>query len=120
MGQRFTASHNNVVVCCQRILPVAFTNYRKEISPAYGSRVGICLQGRYGNPIFLCRNPQKFTSRGFLRKLIGPDTTGIASMAVYSVNSPSKTEEPSFVRANPFGIKNMAGNVAEFCYDIYY
>ncbi|MBN1819820.1 MAG: SUMF1/EgtB/PvdO family nonheme iron enzyme, partial [Prolixibacteraceae bacterium] len=30
-----------------------------------------------------------------------------------------RTQEPSFVKANPFGLKNMLGNVAEFCLDYY-
>ena len=55
----------------------------------------------------------------FLEKIFGPDTTNIASRVVYNVNSFSKTAEPSFVKANPFGLKNMSGNVAEFCSDFY-
>ena len=35
------------------------------------------------------------------------------------MNSTSRTKEPESVRANPFGLKNMAGNVSEFCLDFY-
>ncbi|MBE9518836.1 MAG: SUMF1/EgtB/PvdO family nonheme iron enzyme, partial [Bacteroidetes bacterium] len=38
---------------------------------------------------------------------------------VYALNSGDKTQEPSFVRANPFGLKNMSGNVLEYCSDWY-
>ena len=35
------------------------------------------------------------------------------------VNSSSKTQDPGSVKENPFGLKNMAGNIAEFCSDFY-
>jgi len=102
-------------VYCQWLSKVTGKRYRlpTEAEWEYACRAGS------ETPYFFAGNPKKFTTKGFFRKLFGPDTTGIASMAVYSVNSPSKTEEPSFVRANPFGLKNMAGNVAEFCSDFY-
>jgi sulfatase modifying factor 1 len=43
----------------------------------------------------------------------------IASRVVYNMNSFSKTKEPGSMKANPFGLKNMSGNVAEFCLDYY-
>jgi len=56
---------------------------------------------------------------GFLKKIFGPDTANINSLVVYKVNSFSRTGEPFSVRENPFGLKNMSGNVAEFCLDFY-
>ena len=47
------------------------------------------------------------------------DTTVINSYVVYSRNSSGRTQEPSRVRANPFGLKNMLGNVMEYCSDWY-
>ena len=41
------------------------------------------------------------------------------SYVIYEENSAMKTQEPDAVKANPYGLKNMLGNVAEFCYDYY-
>ena len=38
---------------------------------------------------------------------------------IYSKNSKNKTQEPDLVKANPFGLKNMLGNVMEYCADKY-
>ena len=70
-------------------------------------------------PYFFAGNPKDFTSVGLLKKIFGPDTAGIASRIVYKVNSNSQTKEPQSVKENPFGLKNMLGNVAEFCLDFY-
>ena len=43
----------------------------------------------------------------------------IARYVIYSGNSPSRTQEPQEVKANPFGLKNMLGNVMEYCADRY-
>lgn len=64
-------------------------------------------------------SPKKFSQNGFLKGIFKPDTTGIASHAVYALNSNSRTQEPSAVAANAFGLKNMAGNVMEYCLDWY-
>jgi formylglycine-generating enzyme required for sulfatase activity len=37
----------------------------------------------------------------------------------YKANSDGKTQLPDEVLANAFGLKNMLGNVAEFCSDWY-
>lgn len=76
-------------------------------------------RGGTETPYFFEANPKKLTSEGFLRKIFKPDTAVISSRVVYKVNSFSKTKEPSDVMANPFGLKNMSGNVAEFCLDYY-
>jgi sulfatase modifying factor 1 len=59
------------------------------------------------------------TSIGLIKKIFGPDTSVIASSVVYKVNSNSRTKEPGSVKPNPFGLKNMLGNVSEFCLDFY-
>jgi formylglycine-generating enzyme required for sulfatase activity len=37
----------------------------------------------------------------------------------YSLNSKGRTTTPDGLKANPFGLVNMLGNVAEFCQDWY-
>ncbi|VAX20994.1 FIG00896786: hypothetical protein, partial [hydrothermal vent metagenome] len=38
---------------------------------------------------------------------------------IYEQNSRNKTGLPEQVKENPFGLKNMLGNVWEFCSDLY-
>ena len=76
-------------------------------------------RGNTTTPYFFEGDPKKFTSKGIFKKIFGPDTTTISSHIVYLVNSASKTQDPGSVKANPFGLKNMAGNIAEFCSDFY-
>jgi sulfatase modifying factor 1 len=76
-------------------------------------------RGGTETPYFFRGNPKNLTSSGLLKRIFGPDTAVIGSRVVYKANSASKTKEPSSVKANPFGLKNMSGNVAEFCLDFY-
>lgn len=76
-------------------------------------------RGETVTPYFFDGDPRKFTSEGFLRKLLGSDTATIASYIIYNKNSGAMTAEPSAVKPNPYGLRNMAGNVAEFCSDYY-
>ena len=75
-------------------------------------------RGGTDTPYFFEGDPRKFDPKG-LRGLFGADTTMIARYVVYSGNSPSRTQEPKEVKANPFGLKNMLGNVMEYCADRY-
>jgi sulfatase modifying factor 1 len=110
-----TMSWHAANVYCQWLSKVTGKKYRlpTEAEWEYACRGGT------ETPYFFAGDPRKYSKSGFLRKILGPDTTNIASRVVYNMNSPSKTEEPSFVKSNPFGLKNMSGNVAEFCSDYY-
>jgi formylglycine-generating enzyme required for sulfatase activity/nitrate/TMAO reductase-like tetraheme cytochrome c subunit len=102
-------------VYCQWISKVTGKKYRlpTEAEWEYACR------GRTETPYFFEGNPKKFTSAGLLKKIFGPDTSNIASRVVYKSNSLAMTKEPVSVKENPFGLKNMSGNVAEFCFDYY-
>jgi len=110
-----TMSWHAASVYCQWLSQVTGKNYRlpTEAEWEYACRGGT------ETPYFFEGDPGDYSSDGFLRKLIRPDTAVIASRVIYSLNSSAKTEEPSAVKGNPFGLKNMPGNVAEFCSDFY-
>lgn len=116
-GQRpaITMSWHAASVYCQWLSKVTGKHYRlpTEAEWEYACRGGTA------SPYFFEGNPKKFTSEGFLKKLLKPDTAIINSFVVYKQNSNSKTKEPARVRMNPLGLKNMSGNVAEFCLDFY-
>jgi len=110
-----TISWHAANVYCLWLSKVTGKKYRlpTEAEWEYACRAGS------ETPYFFKGNPKKFSSRGFLKKIISPDTSNIASMVVYKINSSSKTKESGSVKENPFGLKNMSGNVAEFCSDFY-
>jgi len=79
----------------------------------YGARGGT------SGPYFFPGDPREYEGRGIRRLLARPDTAVINRYVVYAGNSRSRTAEPMRVEANPFGLKNMLGNVAEFVSDWY-
>jgi formylglycine-generating enzyme required for sulfatase activity len=110
-----TMSWHAASVYCQWLSKVTGKTYRlpTEAEWEYACRAGTT------SPYFFEGNPKKFTSEGILKKILGSDTAIISSYVVYKQNSNARTMEPSSVKANPFGLKNMSGNVAEFCLDWY-
>lgn len=76
-------------------------------------------RGGTQTPYFFEGNPKTFSSQGFLHRFFDPDTAVINRYVVYQLNSKNKSKEPSQVAPNPFGLKNMLGNVMEYCSDYY-
>ncbi len=117
MGRRpaITMTHHGAQTYCRWLSSITGKKYRlpTEAEWEYAARGG--TEGAY----FFEGSPKSFEKEGLWNKLFGPDTTIINSYATYQENSPHRTQTPEFVRANPFGLKNMLGNVAEFCLDFY-
>jgi sulfatase modifying factor 1 len=110
-----TMSWHAANVYCQWLSKVTGKKYRlpTEAEWEYACRAGT------QTPYFFEGSPKKFTSSGFLKKILGADTANISSRVIYKMNSLSMTQEPESVKENQFGLKNMSGNVAEFCLDYY-
>jgi formylglycine-generating enzyme len=117
MGRRpaISMSHHAAETYCRWLSSVTGKRYRlpTEAEWEYAARGGTT------GPYFFGGSPKDYESEGFFRRIFGADTSVINSYVVYQENSPVKTQAPGLVRANPFGLKNMLGNVAEFCLDYY-
>ena len=117
MGQRpaISFTYHAAETYCKWLSSVTGKSYRlpTEAEWEYACR------GRTSTPYFFPGDPNKFEKSGLKAKLSKNDTTVINTYIIYRGNSPSKTQTPDMVRANPFGLKNMLGNVAEFCSDWY-
>lgn len=117
MGSRpaITMTHHAAQTYCRWISLVTGKDYRlpTEAEWEYAARGGI------QEPYFFGGTPSDYSSDGFWNKIFGPDTAVINSYVIYQENSPYRTQPPLRVKANPYGLKNMLGNVAEFCLDYY-
>lgn len=114
-GQRpaISITHHAAETYCKWLSQVTGKTYRlpTEAEWEYAARGG--TQG----PYFFEGNPKKFVRKKFLSSK--RDTTLIGRFVVYEETSQAKTQEPDFVQPNPYGLKNMLGNVAEFVSDWY-
>ncbi len=110
-----TLSHYAAQTYCQWLSGVTGKLYRlpTEAEWEYACRAGS------ETPYFFEGNPKRFSSEGLRNRIFGSDTSNISSHAVYELNSGGKTQEPSVVRPNAFGLQNMMGNVYEYCSDWY-
>ena len=117
MGNRpaITMRHKAAETYCLWLSKITGKNYRlpTEAEWEYACRAGT------QTPYFFEGNPKDFSKDKFWNKIFGADTTNINSYVIYESNSMAKTQLPSSVRPNPFGLKNMLGNAAEFCQDWY-
>ena len=110
-----TMTHYSATIYCQWLSKVTGKHYRlpTEAEWEYACRAGT------ETPYFFPGDPKRLSSTGLRSKIFGADTTQINRYVVYALNGAGKTQEPGFVKANPFGIKNMMGNVLEYCSDYY-
>ena len=110
-----TMTHYAAETFCQWLSKKTGKKYRlpTEAEWEYAAR------GGSETPYFFSGNPKDFSDQGFWRKFFDAKTDSISSYVIYAKNSQNKTQEPSAVKANPFGLKNMLGNVLEYCADKY-
>jgi sulfatase modifying factor 1 len=117
MGQRpvISASFHAAETYCRWLSMVTGKHYRlpTEAEWEYACRAGTTT------PYFFPGDPKKFEKTGLRAKLSRNDTAVINTYDIYKGNSPSKTQTPDRVKPNPYGLRNMNGNVAEFCSDWY-
>jgi len=76
-------------------------------------------RGGTQTPYFFEGNPADFSNEGFWRKFFKAKTNTITDYVIYVNNGKNKTQEPDVIQPNPFGLKNMLGNVLEYCQDKY-
>jgi len=106
-------SYHAAETYCKWLSQVTGKTYRlpTEAEWEYAARGGT------NTPYFFDGDPKKFEKK----KLFSSkrDTTMIGRYVIYQENSQAKTQQPDKVLPNPFGLKNMLGNVSEFCADWY-
>ena len=102
-------------VYCRWLTKITGKTYRlpTEAEWEYAAR------GGSSTPYFFEGDPRRFVRKGIRNKIFGVDTSGINSYVNYVENSKIKSTGPDAILANPFGLVNMLGNVAEFCADWY-
>lgn len=117
LGQRpaISFSYHSAETYCKWLSQVTGKTYRL---PTEAEWEYACRAGSSG-PYFFPGDPKKFEKSGLRAKLSRNDTTVINRYIIYKANSTAKTQPPDRVKPNPFGLKNMPGNVAEFCSDWY-
>lgn len=117
MGQRpvISASYHAAETYCKWLSSVTGKTYRlpTEAEWEYACRGGTT------SPYFFPGDPGKFQKSGLKARFSKNDTTTINTYVIFKGNSSLRTQLPERVKPNPFGLKNMLGNVAEFCSDWY-
>ncbi len=117
LGDRpaITMTHHAAETYCKWLSQVTGKKYRlpTEAEWEYAAR------GNTQTPYFFEGQPKDFSEKGFLGRILGKEGTLINDYVIYAGNSQAKTEEPEQVEANPYGLRNILGNAAEYCSDWY-
>ncbi|MEX0986911.1 MAG: SUMF1/EgtB/PvdO family nonheme iron enzyme [Bacteroidales bacterium] len=110
-----TMTHYAAEKYCEWLSLVTEKKYRlpTEAEWEYAARGG--TTGTY----FFEGDVKDYAGVGLKARLIGTDTSVINTYVTYALNSGGRSQLPRTARANPFGLKHMLGNVAEFCADYY-
>ena len=110
-----TMSHFAAQKYCQWLSLKTGKRYRlpTEAEWEYACRAG------NSTPYFFNSEPEQMSEKRLWNRIFGMDTTVINKFVIYSLNSQGKTHLPRSVKANPFGLLHMLGNVREFCSDWY-
>jgi len=117
MGDRpaISMSHHAAEIFCKWLSIKTGKRYRlpTETEWEYAARGGT------QSPYYFEGSPKKYQKTGFATRIGKNETEPISTYEIYHGNSLAKTHLPESVDANPFGLKHMLGNVAEFCADYY-
>ena len=110
-----TMTHYGAETFCLWLSQKTGKKYRlpTEAEWEYAARAGA------QTPYFFPGDPKSFSDKGFWRTFFKANTDPISNYVIYAKNSRNRTQEPLAVKANPFGLKNMLGNVMEYCADRY-
>jgi len=110
-----TMTHFAAEQYCRWLSEVTGKTYRlpTEAEWEYAARGG--SESAY----FFEGDPNQYTSKRWMNRVFGRNTSVLDSFVVYAGNSGERTASPLEIEANQFGLKNMLGNVREFVLDWY-
>ena len=116
-GERpaITMTHYAAETFCQWLSKQTGKKYRLPTEAEWE----YALRGGTETPYFFEGKPKDFSNQGFMRRFFSAKTDVISDYVIFVNNSNNKTQEPDRVQPNPFGLKNMVGNVMEYCADRY-
>ena len=117
MGNRpaITMTHYAAETFCQWLSLQTGKKYRLPTEAEWEYAV----RGGTETPFFFEGKPKDYSDEGFMRKFFSAKTAVISDYIIYSKNGKNRSQDPDLVKPNPFGLKNMLGNVMEYCADKY-
>ncbi len=117
LGSRpaITMSFHAAETYCRWLSQVTGKQYRlpTEAEWEYAARGGT------QTPYFFPGDPKAFSGKGIHRLIKRNNLEILNKYVIYEGNSLARTQPPDAVEANPYGLKNMLGNAAEYCSDWY-